>query len=245
MWAIGYPETRFRHRLSIRLTTEENKYTNSFDFFSGKGNRLFSQPSNYSGINLSLNSKENFVGDSYLLDGKKINAQMDFSQKNFFNLMDQHRFLQQVMFPELFKKEDKLLLTHNDYNFLYEWMSKLPKDSKYPSYPDYKNFPDGFCKFFMFGDRNDYMPSNIRIYNKVGMAYGFLIDNAYIIDTDSGVEFFLSAVIYVNSNDVLNDDDYEYEELGLPFLSALGKKIYEYEISRERKIPPDFSRIIH
>jgi len=245
MWAIGYPETRFRHRLSIRLTTEENKYTNSFDFFSGKGNRLFSQPSNYSGINLSLNSKENFVGDSYLLDGKKINAQMDFSQKNFFNLMDQHRFLQQVMFPELFKKEDKLLLTHNDYNFLYEWMSKLPKDSKYPSYPDYKNFPDGFCKFFMFGDRNDYMPSNIRIYNKVGMAYGFLIDNAYIIDTDSGVEFFLSAVIYVNSNDVLNDDDYEYEELGLPFLSALGKKIYEYEISRERKVRPEFSRIIH
>ena len=70
-------------------------------------------------------------------------------------------------------------------------------------------------------------------------------DSAYIIDTDSGVEFFLSAVIYVNSNGVLNDDDYEYEELGLPFLSALGKKIYEYEISRERKIRPDFSRFIH
>ena len=97
----------------------------------------------------------------------------------------------------------------------------------------------------MFGDRNDYIPSNIRIYNKVGMAYGFLIDNAYIIDTDKGVEFFLSAVIYVNSNGVLNDDDYEYDELGLPFLSVLGQKLYEYEISRERKIRPDFSRIIH
>ena len=245
MWAIGYPDSRFRHRLSIRLSAEENKYTNSFDFFSDKGNRLFSQPSNYSSINLSLNSKENFIGDSYLLDGEKIDNQMDFSQKNYFKLMDQHRFLQQVIFPELYKKEDTLLLTQRDYKFLYEWMSKLPKDSEYPTYPDYKQFPDGFCKFFMFGDRNDYMPSNIRIYNKVGMAYGFLIDNAYIIDTDSGLEFFLSAVIYVNSNGVLNDDDYEYEELGLPFLSALGKKIYEYEISRERKIRPDFSRFIH
>ncbi len=224
MWGIGYPDTRFRHRLSMRLSAEENKYTNSFDFFSDKGNRLFSQPSNYSGINLSLNSKENFIGDSYLLDGKKIDSQMDFSQKNYFNLIDQHRFLQQVIFPELFNKEDKLLLTDK---------------------PDYKQFSDGFCKFFMFGDRNDYIPSNIRIYNKVGMAYGFLIDNAYIIDTDSGVEFFLSAVIYVNSNGVLNDDDYEYDELGLPFLSVLGQKLYEYEISRERKIRPDFSRIIH
>ena len=29
MWAIGYPDIRFRHRLSIRLSPEENKYTNS------------------------------------------------------------------------------------------------------------------------------------------------------------------------------------------------------------------------
>ena len=245
MWAIGYSDIRFRHRLSIRLNDEENRYTNSFDFFSGKGKRLFSQPSNYSDVNLPLNSKDNFIGNAYLLDGQKIYGQMDFSQKNFFKLMDQHRFLQQVMFPELFEKEDNLFLTQSDYNFLYEWMSKLPKDSKYPSYPDYKKFPDGFCKFFMFGDKNDYIPSNIRIYNKVGMAYGFLTDNAYIIDTISGVEFFLSAVIYVNSNGVLNDDEYEYEELGLPFLSTLGQKIYEYEILRERNVRPEFSRIIH
>ena len=245
MWTIGYPDIRFRHRLSIRLSAEENKYTNSFDFFSEKGKRLFSQPSNYSDVNLPLNSKDNFIGNAYLLDGQKIYGQMDFSQKNFFKLMDQHRFLQQVMFPELFEKEDNLFLTQSDYNFLYEWMSKLPKDSKYPSYPDYKKFPDGFCKFFMFGDKNDYIPSNIRIYNKVGMAYGFLTDNAYIIDTISGVEFFLSAVIYVNSNGVLNDDEYEYEKLGLPFLSALGQKIYEYEILRERNVRPEFSRIIH
>ena len=83
MWGIGYPDTRFRHRLSMRLSAEENKYTNSFDFFSDKGNRLFSQPSNYSGINLSLNSKENFIGDSYLLDGKKIDYLPASSEQQF------------------------------------------------------------------------------------------------------------------------------------------------------------------
>ena len=29
MWDLGYPDTRIRHRLSIRLTPEQNKYTNS------------------------------------------------------------------------------------------------------------------------------------------------------------------------------------------------------------------------
>ena len=33
MWDLGYSDTRMRHRLSIRLTPEQNKYTNSFSFY--------------------------------------------------------------------------------------------------------------------------------------------------------------------------------------------------------------------
>ena len=59
------------------------------------------------------------------------------------------------------------------------------------------------------------------------------------------VEFFLSAVIYVNKNEILNDDQYQYYELGLPFLAKLGKIIYNYELKREKAISPDFSRYLH
>ena len=76
-------------------------------------------------------------------------------------------------------------------------------------------------------------------------GYGFLIDNAYVIDTVNDVEFFLSAVIYINKNEILNDDQYEYYELGLPFLAKLGKIIYNYELKREKAISPDFSRYLH
>ena len=86
------------------------------------------------------------------------------------------------------------------------------------------------------------MPDNIKIFNSVGWAYGFLIDNAYIIDTVNDIEFFLSAVIYVNKNEILNDDQYQYYELGLPFLANLGKIIYDYELKREIAVSPDFSR---
>jgi len=102
---------------------------------------------------------------------------------------------------------------------------------------------DGYCKFFMYGSVKEEIPDYIRIFNKVGLAYGFLTDNAYIIDTKNGLEFFLSAVIYVNENQILNDDVYEFKEKGLPFFTELGNRIYEHELNRQRIIKPDFSHL--
>ena len=62
---------------------------------------------------------------------------------------------------------------------------------------------------------------NIKIYNKVGDAYGYLIDCAYIEDTDADIGFFLTAVIHVNADKIYNDNKYEYDETGLPFLAKL------------------------
>ncbi|MFB0907711.1 MAG: hypothetical protein QMB03_05420 [Spirosomataceae bacterium] len=93
-------------------------------------------------------------------------------------------------------------------------------------------------KSFMFGDDKEPMPENIRIFNKVGDAYGYLIDNAYIVDFENKVEFILSAVIHVNNNQIYNDSVYEYDKTGFPFMAELGKTIYAYELSRKRKTRP-------
>ena len=52
----------------------------------------------------------------------------------------------------------------------------------------------------------------------------------------------LTATIYVNSDGVMNDDKYDYDEIGLPFLYKLGQFFYQYELSRDRKYPPDLSK---
>lgn len=86
------------------------------------------------------------------------------------------------------------------------------------------------------------MPTRrLRIYNKVGDAYGFLTDAAYIIDTKHNVEFILAATIYTNQNATFNDNEYEYDEIGFPFLRHLGQAIYEIELARERDRDIDFS----
>jgi hypothetical protein len=244
MWELGYPEVRFRQRLSMPLTEEENRYTNPFNFFDDSDRILLNQPMHRSDLSLPVNSIENLVGKAFIEDGKKIDGPMDFSVKNFFKLSDQQRLLRQVIFPEIADQENQLYLNKDDYEFLYEWMAKIPRDSEHPSYPDYSIYPDSYCKFLMFGDSKDHIPDHILIFNKVGWAYGFLTDNAYIIDTQNGVEFFLSAVIYVNENGILNDDEYEFNELGLPFLASLGNKIYEYELGRVKSNQPDFSKFI-
>jgi len=243
MWDLGYPETRIRHRLSIPLSLEQNRYTNPITFYDEKGKPLFNQPHRRSVLNLSINSNENLIGKAHMVKGVLVKSSMDFSVKNFFNLDEQQRLLRQIIFPSTAPENNRLDLTRNDYVFLYEWMSKLPRESHYPTYPDYDKYYDSFCKFFMYGSIKEQIPDYIRIFNKVGWAYGFLTDNAYIIDTKNGVEFFLSAVIYVNENQILNDDVYEFKEKGLPFFTELGNRIYEYELNRKRTIKPDFSHL--
>jgi hypothetical protein len=86
----------------------------------------------------------------------------------------------------------------------------------------------------MFGDNTDPMPDHIKIYNKVGYAYGTLTDCAYIKDAENDVDFILTATILVNSNGIFNDNTYEYDEIGIPFLAQLGREIYEIELERKK-----------
>ena len=107
-------------------------------------------------------------------------------------------------------------------------MSNLPKNAGY----DPKEYYDGYCKFFMFGDTKENIPSNIKIYNKVGDAYGTLIDCAYIVDEVNNVEFMVSATLLVNKDGIFNDDKYDYDTIGFPFLAELGRQLYAKNLKK-------------
>ena len=121
-------------------------------------------------------------------------------------------------------------------------MSQYPTESVYPQYADEpQTYWPAYCKFLLFGAEKNKLPDNIRIFNKPGDAYGHLIDAAYIVDFKNKIEFFLSAVIYCNSDGILNDDKYDYDNIGKPFMKNLGELIYDYELKRIYKNRPDLS----
>src|SRR5580698_9169003 len=53
------------------------------------------------------------------------------------------------------------------------------------------------------------LSANTRAFNKVGWAYGFMTDCSYIQDTLNKVEFFISCTMYLNNDEILNDEVYE------------------------------------
>ncbi|CAI5962683.1 unnamed protein product [Closterium sp. NIES-65] len=113
---------------------------------------------------------------------------------------------------------------------LLEAMRQYPRESHNPRYAD-KKYTDDYCKvrcgamgceavwwgvvrfdeFFLPGLCRVRPKESLHVYNKIGQAFGFTIDNAYILDIETGREFFLSLALYTNENGCLNDDKYEYD----------------------------------
>lgn len=169
-------------------------------------------------------------GLGYQEEDSLMRGPFDFSLKNYYPIETQHQLLKRVMFPEKYQLSEKLNLTDEQLDFVHTAMSTLPKDTGY----DVATYYDGYCKFFMYGDTKAAIPEHIKIYNKVGDAYGTLTDCAYIQDTKNKVEFLLTATILVNKNGIYNDNNYEYEEIGFPFLAELGRQLYNYELNRKK-----------
>ena len=163
-------------------------------------------------------------GRGYISSGELINEPMNFDKKNRISIRDLQGILKRIIFPKEFNKKERFELEDTDYKFLRYWMSRTTLESNYPNYKD-KEYWDSYCKFFIYGDKKGAMTPEIRIYNKVGFAYGTLTDVAYVQDKNTGLEFFITATVLVNENQIFNDNIYEFEELGIPFLAALGREI--------------------
>lgn len=167
-------------------------------------------------------------GNGYMEDDTRVQDPFDFGLKNYLPLTTMDGILKRVIFPGRFPEGQRFRLTDGQLEFLRYAMQITPREAGY----DPEVFPDGYCKFFLFGDVTTRIPQELQIFNKVGFAYGTLTDCAYIRDARNGVEFFLAATLLVNENQVFNDDLYEYDEVGIPFLAALGRAVYDFEVSQ-------------
>ena len=52
----------------------------------------------------------------------------------------------------------------------------------------------------------------------------------------------LAEPVYVNSYGILNDDRYDYDSIGYPFMYQLGHTINQYELGRDRRYKPHLSK---
>jgi hypothetical protein len=237
----GFQGVRLTHRLQTPLPRLENQYTNPIQLIDASGKLLYQQSEGFNNKPYAANNPillgKGTMNDAGLVEDRPL----DFSLKNAYPLQAQHLFLQRLMLPEAFPAKNRFNLSKEDYQFLYRYMSMYPTESKEPKYTDEHAT---YCKFLYYGsEKNATLNPSIRIFNKVGDAYGFLLDNAYVVDFDKKVEFIVTAVLLCNEDEIFNDEKYDYDSIGFPFYKNLGEVIYEYELNRPKKHLPDLSNL--
>lgn len=235
----GYKDVRITRQF-MGFTPEQNRHTNQIRFIHDDGRVIYLQPAAYNPDSFYFPSAIK-IGKGYFdRNDSLINEPIDFTYANSVSVKDYQQMLQSVLFPSSVSKKQRFDLSEDDYRFLYQYLSQYPSETNYPKY-DTSKFYDSFVKFyFKYGSHQ--MPENVRVFNKVGWAYGFLTDISYVVDFKNNVEFMLTTTLYVNSDGILNDDKYDYDSVGYPFMFQLGQTIYNYELQRSRLHKPDLSK---
>lgn len=225
---MGFANARIVEKIA-NCRAEQNRITGPIAFYHNQ--ELFHIEGREDNLEpilpLKINAK---IGKGYLWNGKYIPAPKDFSSANFLSLQDLHTIMMAIHLPYNIPKKQQFRLTSNDLQLLKKAMSTLPSqffaDSCFS-----KRMPDNSMKY-LFGQK-DTIPTHLKIYNKVGLAHGFISDCSFFEDSKNDIRFALSAVLYVNEDEILNDGKYEYNSVGIPFLRRLGEIVYQHELSKK------------
>ncbi|MEM1216102.1 MAG: serine hydrolase [Bacteroidota bacterium] len=239
--AKGLTDTRIIHRLSVSgFDTLGNRYTNPVAFYGDEG-LLYQQGERYSRWYDDLGLSQQLRGKGYInSEDETVLEPFDFSYKNYVSTQDLHDIVKAFIFPNAVAPNERFNISTADREWLLRAMLQYPQESDFPRYGE----GDNYVKFWLYGDQDEettQIPEHIRILNKVGWAYGFLTDAAYIVDLEAGVEFILVGTIHTNANQIYNDGEYEYKSQALPFFGELGRAIYEHELKRKRRYPADLT----
>ncbi|WP_119719375.1 serine hydrolase [Cognatilysobacter tabacisoli] len=161
----------------------------------------------------------------------------DFSTGNFLPLADSLRMLQAFVRPDSVPAHQRWRIDGALRSQLLRLLALRPRDSDDPRY-DEAAHPDGYARWLLVGDGAQRYPDGVGVFGKTGMAYGYLSEVAYLVDAASGAELLLAASIHVNADGVFNDDRYEYDTIGRPFLAALGRAVLAVERDATGRLAP-------
>jgi hypothetical protein len=227
----GYAHSRITRQF-MGFTEDQNRHTNGIRFVDKAGKSILEFAPQYNTDSFNFGPLVLIGNAHWNSKDSLIKAPFDFTKHNNVALADFQKMLQAVVFPASVPAKARFNISEQDRLFLLQYLSQYPSETNYPKY-DTAEFYDSYVKFF-FKDSTHSMPQGIRVFNKVGWAYGFMTDVSYVLDTIHNIDYMLSATIYVNSDGVVNDSKYDEETVGFPFFKAIGEAFYNYEVSRKR-----------
>ena len=222
MQNAGFDRTYLNHKFN------PDPYVNSTWQISDLDNNIISSINDNQKI-IKADDKINGLdkGERRYFNGEILDESLNFSEKNRFSITDMHNLIKYIFYPEIFDKANTFNLNVEDYDFIRYWISRFTYEDIGEKFIGDENFFETYNKFFIHGDEQSVSNEQIRVYNKIGQAYGTSIDNGLIKNYQNNVEFILTSTIYTNKNKVINDNLYEYDDIAEPFLAKLSRAIYK------------------
>ena len=222
MQNAGFDRTYLNHKFN------PDPYANSTWQISDLDNNMISSINDNQKI-IKADDKTNGLdkGERRYFNGEILDESLNFSEKNRFSINDMHNLIKYIFYPEIFDKANTFNLNVEDYDFIRYWMSRFTYEDIGEKFIGDEKFFETYNKFFIHGDEQSVSNEQIRVYNKIGQAYGTSIDNGLIKNYQNNVEFILTSTIYTNKNKVINDNLYEYDDIAEPFLAKLSRAIYK------------------
>ncbi len=206
--------------------------THSFSIFSPEGRLQISYPKS------ALDSSEfmyrlpyttqKLVGKYQIENGRKVEKPYDFNSFLDYPLGDIHKTVFRLVFPQEVAAKERFQVSFDSRKYLLKCMGNFPREMKNSSYHNKDQYPDNYYKYTIIGNKPELASSGrYRIFSKIGIAYGFVTESAYVVDFENQKDFLVSVSIYVNDDDVVNDNVYEYSKIARPFIANFTRLIQD------------------
>ena len=226
---IGFTHARIISRFAP-CDSLENRHTNPFKFYNLSNEVIYEQPAQFFEKKYDPPFHNMKVGTAHYSNGIVVKGAKDFSKSNCFPLNYMHDLLIELIYPSLNSIE--FSITESDREYLLNCLSSSPQNCDISPIKTNAAYNEFMTNYLYYGAQKKAEKNpDLEIYNIVGQSYGFLSDISYFHDSKNNVEFFLSAVIYANTSEIVGNGGYQYETIGFPFLKELGRSIYAFELN--------------
>ncbi|GAB5418925.1 MAG: hypothetical protein Crog3KO_00940 [Crocinitomicaceae bacterium] len=173
-------------------------------------------------------SEERLLGSRHENEeGDIVDGPYDLNSHIEIPLNEMHQMMLRFLYPQEFEISQRWNISDSNQSFAINLMGLYPSEIK-SVYRNLNHLTDDVYKYV----KNSNTP-NARTIGKLGLSYGFASESVYVPIDDKSEGILITYSVYVNENDVVNDGEYEYEDVARPFANELLEKLMKWHLNED------------
>lgn len=157
-------------------------------------------------------------------EGDIVDGPYDLNNHIEIPLDEMHQMLLRFLYPEEFEEQLRWKISDENREMIIGLLGAYPSEIK-SAYRSLSRFDDNEYKYVNYKSSVE-----VRSLSKLGLSYGFASECVFVPTEGGDDGLLLTYSVYVNSNDIVNDGDYEYNEVARPFANDLFEYLLEWHL---------------